>query len=489
MAEDISFLDVASKRGVVNIAQQGAQALGTLANAVAKQKAKEDKVAKEQLGQIAKMVTPPTKMHKLVKEPAAKNYVAAVSNIYNAYNSGDSNWQTKAMTEFGTYTEDMAAKSALSDNLNAFDKIRRDKNNFIPKNYVTLGSYIDKANNAQQFIDLYEKNPVPGLNIDNLNIEDIPIKKKIPIQSYLNGVFDKIEPVQLGKTNETVIVKTDDEAKKALTKYGVKPNSIESVVVDRFLDDYDFLEQYIDVKGLDMDYMNLGPEEREVLKQELIGDGAQFAMKKFQKEPFKISIDMGKEAEETPFGFSKKVALAKILKNEKGENQIYQSPQFGNIRPNDQAPITFSSFKGTLDRNGKPISTVANKNKKLSGISVMPYKILPGGEEEGIFDVNKIEQATGFQIYYEFEAGDIYLPSKHLPNLQFNVGGKDPVKAQQYALKQLTEYRINLNNYQKKVKSGAIKNPLLYKKLKEYNNGTLDQDEFSTFVENFKFDK
>ena len=71
---------------------------------------------------IAKMVTPPTKMHKLVKEPAAKNYVAAVSNIYNAYNSGDSNWQTKAMTEFGTYTEDMAAKSALSDNLNAFDK-------------------------------------------------------------------------------------------------------------------------------------------------------------------------------------------------------------------------------------------------------------------------------------------------------------------------------------------------------------------------------
>ena len=59
-----------------------------------------------------------------------------------------------------------------------------------------------------------KKNPVPGLNIDNLNVEDIPIKRKIPIQSYLNGVFDKIEPVQLGKLNETVIVKTDDEAKK-----------------------------------------------------------------------------------------------------------------------------------------------------------------------------------------------------------------------------------------------------------------------------------
>lgn len=489
MAEDISFLDVASKRGVVNIAQQGAQALGTLANAVAKQKAKEDKVAKEQLGQIAKMVTPPTKMHKLVKEPAAKNYVAAVSNIYNAYNSGDSNWQTKAMTEFGTYTEDMAAKSALSDNLNAFDKIRRDKNNFIPKNYRTLGSYIDKANNAQQFIDLYEKNPVPGLNIDNLNIEDIPIKKKIPIQSYLNGVFDKIEPVQLGKLNETVIVKTDDEAKKALTKYGVKPNSIESVVVDRFLDDYDFLEQYIDVKGLDMDYMNLGPEEREVLKQELIGDGAQFAMKKFQKEPFKISIDMGKEAEETPFGFSRGVALAPNVRNVKGKNQTYVAAQFGNIKTIDQRPVTFSSFKGTLDRTGKPVSAFVNKTKNLTGVSVIPYKILPGGAEEGIFDVNEISKATGFQIYYEFEGGDIYLPAKHLPNLQFNVGGKDAVKSQQYALGELTKYRSDLNNYQKKVVSGAIKNPVLYTKIKDLNDGKIDQDEFLTFVKDFKFDK
>lgn len=489
MAEDISFLDVASKRGVVNIAQQGAQALGTLANAVAKQKAKEDKVAKEQLGQIAKMVTPPTKMHKLVKEPAAQNYVAAVSKIYNSYNSGDSNWQTKAMTVFGDYTQDMAAKSALSDNLNAFDEIRRDKNNFIPRNYRQLGAYIDKANNTKEFIDLYEKNPVPGLNLDNLNIEDIPVKKKIPIQSYLNGVFDKIEPVQLGKTNETVIVKTEDEAKKAETLYGVRPNSIESVVVDRFLDDYEFLEQYIDEKGLNMDYMNLGSEERKVLKEELIGDGSQFAMKKFQKDPFKISIDMGKDAEETPFGFSRGVALAPNIRSVSGVNQTFYTPQFANIKTIEQPDVTFSSFKGTLDRNGKKVSSFVNKTKKLTGISVMPYKILPGGEEEGIFDVNKISEATGFQIYYEFEGGDMYLPARHLPNLQFNVGGKDAVKNQQYALKELTKYRGDLNTYQKKVASGAIKNPVLYTKLKELNNGTIDSDEFLTFVKDFKFDK
>jgi hypothetical protein len=76
-----------------------------------------------------------------------------------------------------------------------------------------------------------------------------------------------------------------------------------------------------------------------------------------------------------------------------------------------------------------------------------------------------------------------------MKNLQFNVGQKDPVAAQKYYLEQLTNYRTQLNDYQKKVKSGTIKNPLLYKKLEERNKGLINDDELLTFVNNFKFDK
>lgn len=489
MAEEVSFLDVASGRGVVNIAQQGADAIGTIASGLAKQKGKEDKAAKAQLNEIAKMVTPPSKMHKLVKEPAAKNYVATIQSIYNSYNSGDPNFQTNAMSKFGEYTEDMAAKSALSDNLNAFDKIRRDKTNYIPKNYRALGGMIDKANNAQQFTALYEKNPVAGINMDNLNIEDIPIKKKIPIQTYQNTVFNGIEPIELGKQKETVIVQTEKEAKAAFTKHGVKPNSIESVVVNRFLDDFEFLEQYIDEKNFDMDYTNLGPEDLGVLKEELIKDGAQFVLKKFPKDPMKFSFDMGKDAVDTPFGFSKGVSLAPRTINKEGANVVIQTAQFGVVKPNQQPPTSITTYKGTLDRTGKQVQSDKAVEAVLSGVVVMPYQQLEGGEERGVFDVSEIATATGFKVYYEFGGGDYYVPVSQMRNLQFNVGQKDPVAAQKFYLEQLTTYRTQLNDYQKKVKRGAIKDALLYKKLIERKKGLIDDDELLTFVNNFKFDK
>lgn len=490
MAEEVSFLDAATKRGVVNIAQQSASSLGTLANAVAKQKFKEDKAAKEQLNQIAKMVTPPGKLHKLVKEPAAQNYVAAIKNVYSAYNSGDPNWQTKAMEQFGNYTTDLAAKKALSDNLDAFDKARRNKEIYVPKNLRKLGEQIDSSNNAEQFIEKYTKDPVPGIDLENLNVENIPTKKKIPIQSYSNSVFDKIEPVQLGVGKETVVVSNEKEADDYQKKTGVRPNSIEKVVDNRFLDDFEFLEQYIDYKNLDIDYTNIGPEERETLRKELIKDGQQFVMKKFppEKTNIKVVVNTGAETKETLYGFNKGVSLAPYKKVVSGVTKDNFTPLFGNLKPTEQKTFTITAYKGTLDRRGDPVSNVVNKAAELSAVTIIPYKI-DKGVEKGVFDPLRVKEATGFKIYYQFGGGDYYIPADQLPNLNFNVGGKDPVATLQYSLDQMKQYKKELNEYHRKVKQGQIKNPLLYKKLEEMSKNLITTDEFTNFVNTFKYDK
>jgi hypothetical protein len=336
---------------------------------------------------------------------------------------------------------------------------------------------------------LYEKNPVAGINMDNLNIEDIPIKKKIPIQSYENTVFNGIEPIELGKGKETVIVEREKEANDAFKKYGVKPNSIESVVVNRFLDDFEFLEQYIDEKNLNMDYTNLGPEDLGVLKEELIKDGKQFVLKKFPKDPMKFSFDMGNKAVDTPFTFNKGVSLAPREISRDGKNVKIDTAQFGVVKTDKQPATSITTYRGTLDRTGKQVTSDKAVSAELSTVVVMPYRQLKNGEEEGVFDVTQMATATGFKLYYEFNGGDYYVPVSQMKNLQFNVGQKDPVAAQKYYLEQLTNYRTQLNDYQKKVKSGTIKNPLLYKKLEERNKGLINDDELLTFVNNFKFDK
>jgi hypothetical protein len=498
MANGVSFLDVATKRGVVDIAQQGAESLGTLANAIARQKTKEDKAAKEQLSQIAKMITPPKDMDKLVKEPAMQNYTATINKIYNSYRSGDPNWQTTAMGAFAEYSEDMASKQALSENFKAFNKARRNPNLFIPSDYKKLGEYYDGSNNTSEFVKKLEKDPVQGIDLDNLNITETTFKKKIPVQTYIASVYDDIQPIQLEKGGVTQIVSTEDEATNIQKTTGTRPNSIEKSS-RRLIEDYDFLEQYIDSKGLDININNMGPAELKIVKDKLVQDGQDFVLKKYagQGMTIKVNVKSGEQVTDTPYGFNKNIAFGTNkrtaqVKDSQGntiqKEVTYYTPQFGNVKPVEQPAITITNLKGSVDRTGEPLKATVKKDAKLTGISIMPYKV-EGGIDKGVFDSDNIIQATGFKMYYEFDGGDFYVPVSSMPNLQFNVGGKDEVKTKQSVLDQQAAFRKELNDYHLKVKNGTIKNPVLYTKIKEVKNGTITEDEFTNFIQNFKYDK
>lgn len=491
MAKEVTFLDAASKRGVVNIAQQGAQSLGTLASAIGKQKAKEDKAAKEQLAQIQKMITPPKNMDKLLKVAASEDYTGAIKQMYQAYQSGDPNWQTRSLEVFSNFTERIADKESFTKNYEAWNEARRNSKLFIPKAYQTLAQYYDGSKTLEDYYKKIKSDPSVQNLIDpeSLHVKETNFKPKIPIQSYMSSVFEDIKPVQVGKDKETVVVLEEKEAADYEKNTGVRPNSVE-LATRRLLDDYDFLEQYIDAKNLNIDYMNIGPKEREVLQKNLIKDGAEYVSKKYKGDGIKITVKTGEQTIDTPYGFNKSVSFAKFDKTIGGKNVKENAPLFGNIKPIEEPVFTIATYKGSLNRLGEPITTVKNANKKFTGVAILPFKI-ENGVEKGIFSPTEsdLKTATGFQMYYQFEGGDLYVPVSQIANLQFNVGGKDPVKTQQEALDQQRNFTKDLNAYQKKVRSGVIKSPLLYKKIEEANKGLITNDELNTFIKDFKFDK
>lgn len=491
MAKEVSFLDAATKRGVTNIAQQGAQALGTLASAIGKQKAKEDKAAKEQLNQIQKMITPPKGMNKLVKVAASQDFSGAIKQIYDVYASGDANWQTKGFEIFSNYSERSAEKESFSQNYNAFENAIANPQNFIPKKSETLGKYYNGSQTLEEFYEKVKKDPsVQGLlDPNNLHIYQTSFKPKIPIQNYISKVYDDIEPVQLGKEKKTQIVLKEKDADDVEKLYKIRPNSIEAASI-RLLNDNEFIEQYIatNKKLEDIDPMNIGAKERERIREELIESGKSFVLQKFPNDAIKIYT--GDVNRNTPAGFNKTVSLAKYQIAGKNGSETKQAPLFGTFKPLEEPAMTIANYKGSITRQGIPAGNEEFANVKFTGMHIIPFKI-DKGVERGVFSPNSsdLQSATGFQVYYQFGGGDVYVPVSQMANLQLNAGSKDAVARQDDALKEQQKFAKELNEYHKKVKAGTIKNPLLYKKIEENSKGLITDTELNTFISTFKYDK
>ena len=106
---------------------------------------------------------------------------------------------------------------------------------------------------------------------------------------------------------------------------------------------------------------------------------------------------------------------------------------------------------------------------------------------------NEINTDSKFDIYYEFDNGNFAPKSVSGSNLQFNLGGKDPVIRQQNALSEMEAYKKQLNDYQKRMKTIVQGNPNykpeLYKQLENFQSGKITPDDYNNFMKTFTFDK
>lgn len=489
----VSFLEVATKRGVTDMTQQIAGTMGSMAKQLAAQKAKQDAADRKELQTLVSGLTPPSKLNKLFKTEAQEKLGGAALELKKLYQTNDPQRAIKGQMITNDYlvntAGELAAKSVEFQKLEDFSK---KPNIFLNKEQRQLVQNYSSSNSYEEFLKKSEENPTPNFFDPTSGQLSIPQPKaKIPIQNTINLVFDNVNPVQLGKGGASVIVETEKEADDIQKTTGVRPNTIEQAS-QRLFEDRDFLEQYVDSKGFDINVDNLTPENIETIRTSLMEDGKPFLMKKYPNEmKFSITNKVGEDTKGQVFGFTENTALSTHSVTVDGKNVNRLTPIFNNVVPMAQPEIDVPVLKGTLDRNGNQVTGVVSKKSKLTGIGIIPYTIGANGVNSGVFDATSVEamkKSTGFQVYYQFGGGDLYVPSSQMSNLQFNVGGKDPVATQQYVLSKLKERQAKMNEYHKTIGKTKEK-PLLYVKLAEYANGKITADEYENFLTTFKYDQ
>jgi hypothetical protein len=486
----VSFLEVATKRGVTDMTQQMAKSIGSMATQLGKQKAKQDAADKAELKQMMAGVTRPSKLNKLLVQDAQKSFGETTMGLQKLYNSNDPQRSIKGQMLTNDYLEKVKGEYvARSVNYDILEEESRKTNLWRPKRAQKLVDQYTLANNEQQFLKFQEEDPTPEyFNPATLQLNLPAAKERIDTQKVFDGTIGEIKEMQVSD-KLTLVPLLEKDANEVERLYKVRPNTIEQVIDASFMNNYDYLEQYVDNRDLPVqDVRSMTPEERAMVKTSLLEDGSKFRERRLKENKNTyINVNTG-ALQDSTFNFTPNLALPKVTVAEGGKNVVKYAPSLGNIKPQGSQKFPINNYKGAVNRQGQPYSGAKKSEAELSTISIRPYKIV-NGEDNVIIDYKDIQNAVGFKVYYEFNGGDISIPASSEPNLQFNVGGKDAVATQRNALQKQKQFQIKVNEYHKKVKAGTIKNPLLYQKMKDVAENRLTDDEYIEFVQTFKFDK
>jgi hypothetical protein len=487
----VSFLEVATKRGVTDMTQQMANSIGSMATQLGKQKAKQDAADRAELKQMLAGVTKPGKLNKLLVTDAQKSFGETTLGLQKLYNSNDPQRSIKGQMLANDYLEKVRGDYvARSVNYDILEEESRKPNLWRPKKAQKLVEQYTKANNEEEFLKFQEQDPTPEyFNPVTLQVNLPEAKEKIDIQKTIDGTIGQIQSMQMGPEKLEVIPLLEEEANYYRKNYGISPNSIEQVIDASFMNNYDFLEQYVDNRDLTVkNVYSMTPEERTLVKKSLMEDGSKFRDVKYPNaNKTYVNVTTG-QAENSTFTFVPNSAFVPITKAVGGKNVTTYAPVFGNIKTQGSQKYSISNFKGAVDRQGQPYKANKATEAELAGTAIRPYYI-EGGQEYVITNYEDLKKAVGFKTYYEFNGGDLSVPTANEPNLQFNVGGKDAVAVQRDALQKQKQLEVKFNEYHKKVKAGTIKNPLLYQKISDLAQNKISEDDYVNFVQSFKFDK
>jgi len=487
----VSFLEVATKRGVTDMTQQMAKSIGSMATQLGKQKAKQDAADKAELKQMMAGVTKPSKLNKLFVQDAQQKFNETTMGLQELYASNDPQRSIKGQMLTNDYLEKVKGEYvARSVNYDILEEESRKTNLWRPKRAQQLVDQYTIANNEKQFLKFQEEDPTPEyFNPATLQLNLPAAKERIDTQKVLDGTVGQIKEMQVSD-KLTLVPLLEKDADKIQELYKVRPNSIEQVIDASFMNNYDYLEQYVDNRDLPVqDVRSMTPEERTMVKTSLLEDGSKFRERRLKENKNTyININTG-ALEDSTFSFTPNLAFPRIKVAQKdGTNIEKLAPSFGNIKPNDSDKVDISNYKGTVNRQGEPYSGAKKSEATLSNVDVRPYKII-NGEDHVIIDYKDLKNATGYKVYYEFNSGDVSVPAYAMPNLRFNVGGKNAVATQQDALRKQKQFEIKLNQYHKKVKAGTIKDPLLYQKISDLAENKITDNDYAEFLQTFKFDK
>jgi hypothetical protein len=499
--------------GKFTIATDAAKAGAATAAGIAKLKAKQDKEDNDAYNAVLKSITPTKGLHRLLEKPAAELYGNAVIDILKRKQSGNPNWINEAAQVGADYVQGAANLKQISDNYNGFKKAIENPSLFHSKKDRDLYDKMNKADRIETFRSNINPTEISNIDPQNLTIDynRITSTPRRDVNKELASSFGQISPIE-GKNiikvgdkqfHEQVILPTDADAKAWAKQNGVDPSyvkSVESTVNDRFMNDKPFLEQYVDQKQMDLggeDVYTMGPENTQKIKDALIKDGTPFLEAKYKTLPggIKIYNNIG-EGQDVPFKFSKNAydVRAEITQGNKLVSKRVLGFSF--TKPIDARPQDYTIVAGTVNRNllAQEVSQ-EHSNQSITGVTILPQK---GVLKDGVTKYmpiygDEINVNTLFAPYLQYSNGNYSPLAVSGSNLQFNVGGKNPVAEQQKAFVDINNYKEQLNMYQKRMRQIVSKNPNykpeLYTQVKKYMSGEITPDDYNNWINNFKFDK
>lgn len=494
--------------GKLTMATDAAKAGAATAAGIAKLKAKQDKEDTDAYNAVMKSITPTKGLHRLLQKPAAELYGSAVMDILKRKQSGSPNWINEAAQVGADYVEAAANLTQISDNYKGFVKAVENPSLFHSKKHRDLYEKMTRADRIEKFKSTLGPESASIIDPNNLTIDynKITSTPRRDVNKELASSFNQITPLE-GKNiikqgdkefREQVILPTDEDAKQWAKLNGVDPNnvfSLESTVRDRFMTDRPFLEQYVDQKGLDLGaetVYDMSPETAKKIQDALIKDGTPFLETKYKNiGGFKIYNSTGGD-KEAPYVYNKGVYGLTAVQNIGGKNVEKPIIGFSAIRPIDKTKQNIQVIRGTVDRN---FNVVKNKQQNvdvaITGLTILPYSMKDGLPQPQFG--NEITTDSKFDIYYEFDNGTYAPKSNSSSQLQFNLGGKDPVARQQEAMDKMEAFNNQLNEYQKLMRTIKKQNPNykpeLYTQLENYQAGKITPSDFNNFIKNFDFKK
>ena len=159
----VSFLEVATKRGVTDMTQQIAGTMGSMAKQLAAQKAKQDAADRKELQTLVSGLTPPSKLNKLFKTEAQEKLGGAALELKKLYQTNDPQRAIKGQMITNDYlvntAGELAAKSVEFQKLEDFSK---KPNIFLNKEQRQLVQNYSSSNSYEEFLKKSEENPTPN---------------------------------------------------------------------------------------------------------------------------------------------------------------------------------------------------------------------------------------------------------------------------------------------------------------------------------------
>lgn len=497
--------DVTLKQGVLNISNRIASDIGSIAAGLARQRRQQLQQDRMLANQLLRGVEPAKNVHKLIKIPASSEFNNAIETVVSGANSGNPDWVVNANKKIYETSANISSLSAISDNLKAADDIFTDNNMWIRPDARELKNRMDASTSwNSDFMQKMVKEPLPGVFDYNSGqvITTALGAERIDMNKTFRDIYGNIKateaprPISVGQgkmMTKKMVPLTNADANAFRLEGGLDADvtipTIESATDNNLMENPGFVEQYIDYKKLNVkDPLDLTPEEKAMVKSSLLKEGEKFVNLAYESIGG-VNVYTGDGGiVDKPYGPSLNFTAIETTIAVSGKNVKKQSPMFAVVRPK-QEEFGIPNFRGAINREGNPYSG-SKKKGNLTGLAIKPYRIDPKDKKDhGMFTDQDLKEATGFKIYYELDEGDLYVPLRSIGNLAFSMGSKSEVNVEQTTIDELTGMAKKMNSYHKRVKSGNIKDPEMYKMYNQYNNGDITVDEFSEFMLNFKFDK